>query len=236
MLKVLIVDDEPLARERLKRLIDAADDCVLVGEAGTADEARSAIDDATPDVVLLDISMPGASGMQLARELKARDDAPVVVFCTAHPERALDAFEAAALDYLVKPVRAERLEETLSRVRRSAGDEDDEQFLRSTVGTREILIPLSDVICLLAEDKYTTVVFADGRAVVNDSLVQIEEAHPQRFFRVHRGCLVSRRHVRGLERVSDGGHVVLLTDTDERPEISRRKLPAVRRLIREQLS
>jgi two-component system response regulator AlgR len=232
MLNVLIVDDEPPARRRMRRLVEAVDGCAVAGEAPSADAALDRIGEGDIDVVLLDISMPGLDGMALARTLTAQDPSPAVIFCTADPERALDAFEAAAVDYLVKPVRRERLEAALTRARRVVG-EGDSAYLRSTVGGRTQLVAVDRVVCLLSEDKYTTVLHEDGESVVNDSLIEIENRFPDRFLRVHRGALVSKHCIRGLERLPDGGHRLILAGTDARPPVSRRQLPAVRKSIGE---
>jgi two-component system response regulator AlgR len=180
--------------------------------------------------------MPGLDGMALARTLAGLGEPPAVIFCTADPERALDAFEAAAVDYLVKPVRRDRLEAALAKARRLVGDADadaDAAYLRSTVGGRTLLVPVDKIVCLLAEDKYTTVVHGGGESVINDSLVDIEDRFPDRFMRVHRGALVAKASVRGLERLPDGGHRLILAGTDVRPPVSRRQLPAVRKCIGE---
>ncbi|MDX1556326.1 MAG: LytTR family DNA-binding domain-containing protein, partial [Xanthomonadales bacterium] len=139
-----------------------------------------------------------------------------------------------ALDYLVKPVRSERLTQALEKARRflqGSGQEDEKDFLRSTVGGKVTLTPLRRVICLLAEDKYTTVVHENGRTVIDDSLTELERRFPQYFLRVHRNALISRRHIRGLERTSDGQALALLAGTDRKPQVSRRNLPMLRKLL-----
>lgn len=234
MMRILIVDDERLARSRLTRLLQGQEDCEIVGEAKDGLSATDLIETQNPDLVLLDISMPGQSGMALARNLGEMDVAPAVVFCTAHEERALEAFDVSAVDYLVKPVRPERLEAALVKVRQFlASAPRRRQFLRSTGGGKEVLIPLESVICLLAEDKYTTVIHTDGEAVINDTLVQLERAHPNRFCRTHRKALVTRSCIRGLNRDGSGVHRVALEGTDSTPRVSRRQLSTVRRIIRE---
>ncbi|RPH96524.1 MAG: DNA-binding response regulator [Lysobacterales bacterium] len=137
---------------------------------------------------------------------------------------------------MVKPVRAERLEKALDKARRFLGRDADqagerEYFLRSTVGGKVVLTPIHRVICLLAEDKYTTVVHEKGSTVIDESLTELEERFPNLFFRVHRGALVSRKHLRGLERTSDGNTLALLSGTDRKPEVSRRNASALRKLL-----
>ncbi len=236
MLRILIVDDEPPARSRLNRLLKQAGGCEVVGEAGSGEEALEQIADCRPDLLLLDISMPGLDGMALARRLRDQEPSPLVVFCTAWPDQALEAFECDAVDYLVKPVRLERLKTALGKAGRMRGAEaadQDQAFLRSTVGGRTTLVALDDVICLLAEDKYTTVVHGGGKAVINNSLIELEKRFPDRLLRIHRGALVAPGCIRGLDNPPSGPACLVLEGTDVRPEISRRKLSTIRQILRE---
>lgn len=236
MFDILIIDDEQPARDRLRRLVEPLSGFRVCGEAGSAPEALKRIRELGPDVLLLDISMPGMDGMALARTLQDGGVAPAIVFCTAYQDQALQAFEVEAVDYVVKPVRAERLERALDKARRFLGErlaEEGEHFLRSTVGGRVALTPVQRVICLLAEDKYTTVIHEKGETVVDESLTELEQRFPQLFFRVHRNALVSRRHLRGLERTTEGHSVALLSGTERRPEISRRNVASLRKLLSE---
>lgn len=234
MLKLLIVDDELPARSRLRRLLGEQAGCTVVGEAGSGLEARERIDVLAPDAILLDISMPGLDGLELAEALKGKDQPPAIIFCTAYQEHALKAFEYAAVDYLVKPVSPERLGQALDRARRFLGMEAAEAFLASTLGGATELVDLNDVACLIAEDKYTTAYLAEPKKnmMLNHSLAELEKAHPDRFLRVHRNALVARDRVRGLEP-GDGGMHVIVDGSSLRPVVSRRQLPAVRRLLRE---
>jgi two-component system response regulator AlgR len=236
MLKVLIVDDEPPARARLSRLVREMEECEVAGEADSAAAALEALAASTVDALLLDISMPGLDGMTLARQLAQQDEPPSVVFCTAWPDQALEAFECDAVDYLVKPVRADRLRTALEKVARIRGRSRDAQaasFLRSTVGGKTILVPVEEVICLLAEDKYTTVFHSGGETVINDSLVELEKRFGGRFLRIHRNALVALDRVRGLQTSSSGPAQLVLDGCDACPEVSRRHLPAVRKIVKE---
>jgi len=232
----LIVDDEQPARDRLRRLVGAIPGFRVAGEAGSAAEALQRLGDLAPHVLLLDISMPGMDGMALARTLRDGGASPAIIFCTAYQDQALNAFEVEAIDYVVKPVRAERLERALEKAGRFLGEREQEQpehFLRSTVGGKVVLTPVHNVICLLAEDKYTTVVHEKGDTVVDESLTELEQRFPDLFFRVHRNALISRRHLRGLERSSDGQTHALLSGTERRPEVSRRNVSSLRKLLSE---
>ncbi len=235
MLKILIIDDEPPARARLRRMLGGFPDCEVVGEAASGQEALAQIPVCRPDMLLLDISMPGLDGMTLARQVREQEPAPAVVFCTAWPDQALEAFDCDAVDYLVKPVRPERLRNALDKVQRITGasDEGSGAFLRSKVGGKTLLVPLEEVICLLAEDKYTTVVHAGGKTVINNSLVELEKRFPEQLFRIHRNALAATGRIRGLEVHPGGSAHLVLEGTDLRPEVSRRKLSAIRQMLRE---
>lgn len=236
MLNILIIDDEAPARDRLCRLVAAISGWEVVGQAASAAQALEQIRELKPHVLLLDISMPGMDGMSLARVLQEGGASPGVIFCTAYQDQALEAFEQEAVDYLVKPVRVERLEKALEKARRYLGDgrgSEEEYFLRSTLGGKVVLTPINRVICLLAEDKYTTVIHEKGSTVIEDSLTELEHRFETLFFRIHRNALVSRKHIRGLERKYAGQTQVLLSGTDVKPEVSRRNISSLRKLLSE---
>jgi two-component system response regulator AlgR len=234
MLKILIVDDEMPARMRLHRMLKPLEYCEVVGEAASGAEALEQLRALEPDVLLLDISMPGVDGMSVARALAVSDYSPAIIFCTAFEDQAIKAFDVEATDYLVKPVRQERLEKALARSGKyldSLRREDSGPMLRSTVGNKVILTPLGSVICLLSEDKYTTVIHEEGHTVIEDSLTDLEQRFESHFLRIHRNALVARKFLRGLERTRDGRALALLVGTDRKPEISRRNMPGVRKLL-----
>jgi two-component system response regulator AlgR len=242
-MKVLIVDDEPLARRRLATLLAGVDGVEVVGEAADGAQALAAVDRHDPDLVLLDIRMPGIDGLEVARRLALRDDPPMVVFCTAYDQHALAAFEAEAVDYLLKPVRRERLLAALERVRRFNGEalpeapgSADKARQRSHICARvrgEMkLVPISAIIYFLADAKYVEVHFDGGEVLIEDSLVSLEQEFGDRFVRVHRNCLVSRERIDGLARNSEGETIVRLRGCPVTLEVSRRNLPQLRRLLR----
>ena len=236
MLKILVIDDEAPARNRLRRMLAAIQDVQVIGEAATGQEALDLIPKKLPDVLLLDISMPGLSGMKLAQILQKQDSAPAIIFCTAWSDQAVKAFECDAVDYMVKPVRAERLSLALDKARRFLASLDSsrsENFLRSTVGGKVTLVPVKEVIYLSAEDKYTTVVYEGGRMLINQSLLDLESEYPDVLLRVHRSVLVSIKRIRGLEKAPGGRHFLDLDGCEDHPQVSRRNLPAIRKLIRE---
>ncbi|SMP55233.1 LytR/AlgR family response regulator transcription factor [Noviherbaspirillum suwonense] len=253
--RIFIVDDEEHARARLAMLLsDIGEDCPneLVGEAADAAGALQGIVDTHPDIVLMDIQMPGMNGLDLASRLSLEGEGmPAVVFVSAHDDYALDAFEVHALDYLVKPVRAARLQQALRRVAllrgRSSGGSDVEQTRRRehfTVHERDrlLLVPVADVIYLKAELKYVTLRTRTRDYLIEDSLASIEEELDDVFVRVHRNTLVARKSIMGVERGTVGADgdgergqeawQVILRDVAERLPISRRQWPVVKALVR----
>jgi len=235
--KVLIVDDETPARERLRRLLGQIEGIEVVGEAADGEAALAAQQRLQPDVMLLDIRMPGMDGMACARELARRPHAPAVIFTTAYGEHALEAFEAEALDYLVKPVRKERLEQALSRVQRtapaSAAPAGSRQHLTVRKQGNLQLIPVDAIRYFQADNKYVTAYLPDREELLEESLKQLEEEFGARLLRVHRNALVSLNALVGLEKDGEGRSYVTLQDIGRGPEISRRHLADVRRLIKE---
>ncbi|MCA7025253.1 MULTISPECIES: LytTR family DNA-binding domain-containing protein [Stenotrophomonas] len=235
-MKVLIADDEPLARERLRMLLSAHGDVAVVAEAGDGQATLEACARAQPDVVLLDIAMPGIDGLDVARHLARLEPRPAVVFCTAYESHALSAFEAAAIDYLMKPVRAERLAAALERAR---------TFLAGRVGGaapaaggRRVLcarlrgnlrvIPLEDVFYLQAEEKYVVVHHVHGEDLIEESLRSLEEEFGTRFVRIHRNCLVSRERLQELRRTAAGQVQAVLRGVAQPLEVSRRCVAALK--------
>ncbi|MEZ5636623.1 MAG: LytTR family DNA-binding domain-containing protein [Burkholderiaceae bacterium] len=242
-LRALVVDDEPLARSRMRVLLEQ---CPLptvriVGEAATAGQALEMIGRERPDVVLLDIHMPGSDGLTLARHVAAMPDAPAVVFVTAHAEHALQAFELEAVDYVTKPVRLSRLALALQKVERrrlaaaALQPEAPAGFLTIQDRGRTERVPVSEVVYLKAELKYITLRTAERSLILDGSLSDIEERHRAHFLRIHRNALVARQLVRALEKHFDEeegeGWAVRLHGVDEVLAVSRRQLAAVRELL-----
>ena len=242
-MKVLIVDDEPLARERLRALLAAVEGVEVVAEVGDGQAALQACADHGADLALLDISMPGIDGLEVARHLASFDPPPAVVFCTAYDAHALKAFEAAAVDYLVKPVRLERLQaaierartftlgrDTLGREQAAAGPEQPQERTHLCARLRGSLrlIPIGQVHYLQADEKYVVVHHANGEDLIEESLRSLETEFGERFLRIHRNCLVARDAVVELRREPDGQSVVLLRNVDQPLEVSRRCVAHVR--------
>ncbi len=250
-LRVLIVDDEAPARSRLRDLladVSGALPLLVAGEAATGREALRIAEAGGVDVVLLDVRMPGMDGIEVARHLQQLDQPPAVIFTTAYDAYAIQAFELHVVDYLLKPIKAARLQEALSRVRQSVKLEPEilhemQQAPRACLSAAERgrvhLIPVEDVLFLRAELKYVTVRTASREYLIEESLTQLEQEFGDRFVRVHRNCLVARAAIRGFERVGaeegeggEGPWQVVLAGLEDRIPVSRRQQHLVRELAR----
>jgi two-component system, LytTR family, response regulator AlgR len=233
MMRALIVDDEPLARARLAALLGECGGVEIVGSVGDGEAALGSLGELQPDVLLLDINMPGLSGTAVAQRLAGRAR-PQVIFCTAYEAHALKAFELGAVDYLLKPVRLERLRDALQRAQRRLIDAPNEPvaYLHGRLRGEQIRIALNEVICLLAEEKYVVVKHRRGELLIEESLRQLEEAYPEQLIRLHRNCLVPPSRLLGIKTLADGRVLARLDGSELSPEISRRNLPAVRKLLR----
>lgn len=239
---VLIADDEPLARERLAALLAELGGHRVVGQVADGRAALDACATTSPDVVLLDIEMPEMDGLEAARHLAVLASPPAVVFCTAYDEHALAAFDAAAVDYLLKPVRAERLGAALQRAaERRAGRAKTQApppsgrartHLAARLRGSLRLIPVAEIRYLQAEEKYVVVHHARGEDLVEDSLKSLETEFAGRFLRIHRNCLVAREQISELKRSSDGLVHAVLRDGGAVLEVSRRCLPVLRDELR----
>lgn len=245
-MNVLIVDDEPLARERLIRLLSEIEGCrVLQPCASNGEEALTLIDSLKPDVVLLDIRMPGLDGLQVAARLCERDAPPAVIFCTAHDEFALEAFQVSAVGYLVKPVRVEALAAALKQAERpnrvqlaalTRPPQTPGQGPRSHISARTRkgieLIPLEQVIYFVADHKYVTLRHEDGEVLLDEPLKALEDEFAARFVRIHRNALVALERIERLQRTPLGHFQLYLRGLgDEALTVSRRHVAGVRKLM-----
>ena len=243
-MKVVIADDEPLARERLRALLADEPGVQVVAEAGDGHATLHACAEHHPDMVLLDISMPGIDGLETARHLAAFEPRPAVVFCTAYDAHALSAFDAQAIDYLVKPVRPERLSAALERVRtfaagralgdgaREHGDGQKRTDLCARLRGSLRLIPVEDIRYLQAEEKYVVVHHARGEDLIEESLKSLETEFADRFVRIHRNCLVARNEIVELRRAGDGHTQAVLRHGAHPLEVSRRCVAQLRETLR----
>ncbi len=240
-MRVLIVDDEPLARRRLAALVDECGLAEVAGEAVNGLDALTAVTSLAPDVVLLDVRMPGMDGLETARHLARLEPPPAVIFTTAYDEHALAAFEARAVDYLLKPVRLERLTTALERaaVLRAgraaltpALPGGRRRHVSAVVGGALRLLPVAEVLYFQADHGYVSAVAADQRLLIEDPLRALEDEFADEFVRVHRNALVNLAAVQGLERDDDGNSVIAFHGIAARLVVSRRLLGTVRRRLR----
>jgi len=246
-LRILIVDDEQPARSRLRELLE---DCrsevphEIVGEAGNGIEALEQLPEARPDVALVDIHMPGMTGIELASHMQVLEHPPSVIFATAHNQYAVEAFELNAVDYLLKPVRAIRLAaalkkvsggNNLSREALSRLDPQPRRHFAVAERGRVRLVPVAEVLFLKADLKYVAVQTRETEYLIEEPLSRLEEEFGGLFIRIHRSCLVARRLIRGFERAADEegeGWAVVLDGWPEKLAVSRRQWPAVKAIIR----
>jgi len=240
---ILIVDDEPLARERLTLMVENLAGYQCLGTASEGSSALDMVEAKQPDLVLLDIAMPGMNGLEVARKLQEQDKPPAVIFCTAYGDYGLDAFETAAVGYLLKPVRKEQLEIVLkkaSRPNRLQIRQLEEAGLASGSGKTHLsarshrgieLLEVDRITHFHSEDKYVFAHHDGAETILEQSLSALEEELGERFFRVHRNALVAVGKIEALER-SGTSFRVRLTGTDIKPQVSRRHLKELKQLMK----
>ena len=243
MIPVFITDDEEPARERLKALLgDIAAELPtsVVGEARNGLEAVERVPTSGAQVLLLDIHMPGMNGLEVARHLASLEHPPAIVFVTAHERHAVEAFELNALDYLLKPVRAERLAAALRKATSPAREtlakaaNSPREYLSVVERNRIVLVPVREILFLRAEQKFVTVRTRNREHLIEEALVSLEREFAESFVRIHRNCLVARAAIRGFERAAaeeEPHWLVMLDGLDERLPVSRRQWPLLREII-----
>jgi two-component system LytT family response regulator len=219
MIRTLIVDDEPLARSRVRAMLDAYSDIEVVAECGSAREAETLLQSEPASLVLLDIEMPGANGFDVVQKISL-ESRPAVVFVTAHDEFALDAFEANAVDYLVKPFSQERLDRALWRVRRfvegrTGARSNGSRRWRERFGVRVrgevVFIKTSSIDWVAAAGNYVRLFAGNESHLLRDSMQNIAaELDPAVFLRVHRSAIVNIERVRKIVPVADGTLSIVL--------------------------
>lgn len=245
-MNVLIVDDEPLARERLARLVGQLDGYTALEPTATnGEEALALVENLKPDIVLLDIRMPGLDGLQVAARLCERESPPAVIFVTAHDEYALDAFQVSAVGYLVKPVRQEDLAAALSKAQLpnrmqlaaltkppASGGPGPRSHISARTRKGIELIPLDDVVYFIADHKYVTLRHSGGEVLLDEPLKALEDEFGERFVRIHRNALVSRERIERLQRTPLGHFQLFLKGMNgDALTVSRRHVAGVRRLM-----
>ena len=242
-LKILVVDDEKLAREEICFLLDQIGGCELVGEASDGVSALRAAGELKPDLMFLDIQMPGLTGFEVARRLVEADLRSQLVFVTAFDQYALDAFEAQAVGYLLKPVRREKLVRAIRHAARVAGPQLARVAEQAQIGVRRSqvctrlgdqlkLVPVADVLYFTAEQKYVTMRHLNGRELIDESLRALEQEFAPDFVRIHRNSLVARQYIDTVERTPEGQLVVRFKQCDDVLQVSRRNAAEALRQIR----
>lgn len=238
--RVLIADDEPLARERLARMIEGIDGYLVSGEAANGDQVLAAVARDIPDVVLLDIRMPGIDGMAVAQALATRPNPPALIFCTAYDEYAIRAFEVQAIAYLLKPVRRDVLADALSRAERlnrvqlqalQTQPDTNSHLLTVNSSRGTELVDMTRVRYCEADQKYVTLHHDNGETLTDMSLKALESRFPDLLLRIHRNTLAGTRFIRSLERLEDGSCQLRLADTDLALPVSRRHITTVRQWL-----
>jgi two-component system response regulator AlgR len=250
VLRLFIADDEPPARERMKELLgDISAECPteVVGEGSNGLEVLDRLPASGADVLVLDIHMPGLTGLEVARHLAPLATGPAIIFVTAHDAHAIEAFELNALDYLLKPVRAARLATALAKAQH-AGPPSRESVARAQAGPRAHfsivernriqLVPLAAIVYFKAELKYITLRTREAEHIIEESLVSLEKEFAESFLRIHRNCLVARAAITGFERAvasteEESHWEVLLDGVRDRLPVSRRQWAEVRELLRQ---
>jgi len=247
LLKVLIADDEPPARQNIAHLLSLAEPQALVCEAGNGIEAARLLGEFRPDLLFLDIQMPGLDGLDLMRFLPG-EQRPVTVFVTAHRDFAVEAFDVAAADYLVKPFRRERFAEALRRARQKlampaplsatgeAGPEPPASIhlgerLRIRDGKRHFFVFIDDIAWVSAAGNYVEIHTAEAAFLMRATMQEIQDLLPaRRFVRIHRGFLVNRDGIREISATENGDYLVRLSG-GQNLTMSRRRRQAVRELL-----
>lgn len=242
-MNVLIVDDEQPARERLRRMFEDMQEHVVVGEAASGIEAVQQFGQTNVEVILMDIRMPGMDGLDAARHLTKLANPPAIIFTTAYQDHALEAFEAHAVGYLLKPIRREKLAERLAFAKRlsnhqlgairdtNAASDAREHICARVRGNLE-LIPVNQIYYFQADQKYVSVRHRGGEVLIEEPLKSLEAEFAPHFVRIHRNALVAREFLAGMEKGREGRHQILFKDIDDRLEVSRRHLPEVRTLLK----
>lgn len=241
-MKILIVDDEPLARERLHRHLQELNNSYEIIEAENGLVALKKTEQHSPDIVLLDIRMPGMDGIETANKLSQLTTPPAIIFTTAYDEYALDAFDSHAIAYLLKPIRKEKLSKALqsakqlNRVQLQSiqlkESKTKEQYLSVRIHSGIKKIELNDIFYFQAEQKYVTVKYREGEALIEESLKSLEARFGEMFIRIHRNALISKQQLKAIRKDQQGRYLTELKDIDEKIEVSRRHVAAVRDFLK----
>ena len=241
MINILIVDDEPLARQRLIHLLKSLENCKVIGEAVNGHDALDKTQQLKPELILMDIRMPGMDGLEAARHIGLMENPPSIIFTTAYNEYALEAFDVHAIGYLVKPVRVEKLEKAIASANRPAlvqlGDDNQSstsqrQYISARVRGNIELVAVDDIYYFHAEHKYVDVRHKGGELLIEEPLKSLEEEFPDIFLRIHRNALVATKYISGFTKNKLGHWHVTFRDIEGSLEVSRRHTAQVRKVIK----
>ena len=241
-MKILIVDDEQLARQRLLHMLSSSSNHTIVGEAANGEQALTLAQNLKPDLVFMDIKMPGMDGLEAATYINQLENPPAIIFTTAFSEHALSAFDSNAVAYLLKPIKQDQLDQAiqsssrLNRAKITQLKNDENPNSRSKIcvkirGSLE-LVPIEDIIYFKADQKYITLRTEDHEYLIEESLKALESEFENCFTRIHRNALVAEHFINGLQK-NELGHVSLsFKYIDDLLEVSRRHLPMVRKMLK----
>lgn len=235
MLKAIIVDDEAPARSELRFLLDETGKVEVAAEAANVREAIEKLKDVGADIMFLDVNMPGVDGLQLAEALTRLKYPPFIIFVTAYSEHAVKAFEVNAIDYLVKPVETDRLEQAIDKVCQQVsaqGHPTSSERIPVEKGGKKLLIPTDKIHFIMAKDDYSYLHTEMDRYLSTVSLAQLEaKLEPLGFFRVHRRYLVNLACVAEVDPVSGGTLLLTLNGEDEQIPVSRRRVASLKKAL-----
>ncbi|PIP80133.1 MAG: DNA-binding response regulator [Gammaproteobacteria bacterium CG22_combo_CG10-13_8_21_14_all_40_8] len=245
-MNILIVDDEPLARLRLSGLIEELDNCQVVGDAVNGDDAIQKVQLHQPDVVLLDIEMPGKDGLETAILLRQQQNPPAIIFTTAYDEYALQAFKSGGQAYLLKPIRLEELKQALLQVAKpnraqlaqlsnkkpSSQPKDFRKFIAVNYRGALIKIPVNEIHYFKAEQKYVLLYHLQKEYIIDDSLKSLEEELSAFFVRIHRNALVNKKLISELRRNRLGRYTVFLNSLEQELPVSRVHIKEIKALMK----
>ena len=246
-MKILIADDEPLARERLQHIVHELDNNYVISEAANGLDVIEQVNEFEPDVVLMDIRMPGMDGLEAAQHLAGLDSPPAIIFTTAYDEYALQAFSANAIDYLLKPLRKPQLEASLHSCRKlnklqleqlslTNQQQPTRTHISTQIGGNIFLIPVAKIVTFYAEHKYVSIKYYKDQelheTIIEETLKSLEKEFSALFIRIHRNALIRRDQIEALQKQEDGRVLLKLKDVDAGFEVSRRHLPKVRKVIK----
>lgn len=238
-MKILVVDDEPLAQQRLEKILSEFPKITKVLTANNGLEAIKACQEHQPDIILLDIRMPVMDGLDAAQHISKMDKVPAIIFTTAYDEYAVKAFNVHAVDYLLKPVRKEKLQLAIN----AASQLNQAQLnaiksplqgrtnITSKFGGNIKLIPVDDIIYFLAEQKYVTVKHLHGETIIDDTLKDLQVEFEAQFIRIHRNALVAKKFILGISKKNHKRSFVTLKNSSRNLEISRTHLNKVKQFL-----